>query len=133
MAGWAAGYAMAILSTAAFIYLLVKIPDPAIFQRWLGEGSPTLLVAVPASIGTFIAWTMAGLVIGSVYEVTDAGAQVNVLGSPSAPFLIGIAALALIPVPMLSLFWPRHWWLWCGMALAFLGLFGWLMPIFAER
>lgn len=133
MAGWAAGYAMAILSTAAFTHLLVKAKDPGIVGRWLGEGSPTLLVAVPASIGTVLAWTMIGLALGSMYEVTDAGAQMNALGSPSAPFLIGVAAIALIPVPMLALFWRRHWWLWCGMSGAFLGLFGWLMPILAER
>ena len=32
---------------------------------------PPLLIAVPLSVGTFVLWTMAGLILGSAYEVTN--------------------------------------------------------------
>ena len=132
MAGWIAGYAMALLSTAALTYVLIQRRMEAL-QRWLGAGTHTLMVAVPVSIGTFLAWTMAGLIIATVYDVTDLASQPNVLGSPSAPFLVAVAALAVMPLPLLLLLWSRQWWVWCGMSAAFLGLFGWFMPLLAER
>ena len=132
MAGWVAGYAMALLSTAALTYVFTRRRLEAV-QRWLGEGAHSVLVAVPVSIGMFVGWTMVGLGIASVYEVTGLASQPDVLGSPSAPFLVGVAALAVMPLPLLLLLWGREWWLWCGMSAAFLGLFGWLMPLLAER
>jgi len=67
--GWAAGYAMAILSTVAFTYLAFQ-PGPQKFvQRWIDPRVPGFLLAVPISIGTTIIWTMAGLVLASAYIV----------------------------------------------------------------
>jgi hypothetical protein len=44
-----------------------------------------------------------------------------------------MAALSFLPVPIMFLFSRRLWWIWVGMALAFVGLFGWAMPLLAER
>jgi hypothetical protein len=71
-------------------------------------------------------------VIATVYELADLGDEPGALGSPSAPFLVGIGALALMPLPLLLIAWRRYWWLWAALAGAFFGLFGWLMPILAE-
>jgi hypothetical protein len=133
LAGWIAGYAMALLSTAALTYLAIQGADQPLMRRIAPEGSSPLLVAVPISIGTFVLWTMVGLLLASLYEVADLGEEADALGSPSGPFLLMVAALAFIPLPILIIFWPRRWWLWTGMSLAFLGLFGWMMPILAER
>ena len=132
IAGWTAGYAMSILSTAALVFLFVKMPDMGAVRRWFPDMSPTLL-AVPASIGTMFAWTMAGIVIASVYDVLELRNQSSFLGAPSAPFLIAMGALGLMPLPVLLLVARRYWWLWCGMSFVFVGLFGWFMPIAAER
>jgi hypothetical protein len=132
LAGWFVGYAMALLSTAALTYLFVKMPDSAL-GGFLGDGTRPILAAVPFSIATFLAWTMAGLIIGAVYDVGELGDQPGFLGSPSAPFLGGVAVLAVMPLPLLVLLWRRYWWLWAGMSGAFLGLFGWAMPLLAEQ
>jgi hypothetical protein len=44
-----------------------------------------------------------------------------------------MGVLALLPLPVLVVLSGRLWWLWLTMALAFAGLFGWLMPLLAER
>lgn len=123
IAGWVAGYAMAILTTAALSYLAIG-PGRAAFERFAGSGMAPALVAVPASIGSFLAWTMAGLVLGMIYDLADLSA---------VPFFIGMVALALMPLPFLLLLSPRQWWLWAGMSGAFVGLFGVLLPFLAAR
>jgi hypothetical protein len=133
MAGWIIGYAMSLLSTFALSYLLAKVNDGAALKRWFGEGASTMLVAIPISIGTFFLWTMIGLVIGSVYELGEMGQQPNLLGSPSGSFLAGVTVVAVMPLPVLILLGRRFWWLWIGMSASFVGLFGWLMPLMAER
>ncbi len=130
LAGWIAGYVMAMLSTAALTYLVVTTPDLGRLNDWF-SGSRGLSV-VPFSVGTTLLWTMAGLALASLYQVLDLESQPDVLGSPSAPFLIGVAALAVMPLPFLMLVSRKRWWLYCAMSGAFLGLFGWLMPILAR-
>jgi hypothetical protein len=132
LAGWFAGYAMALLSTAALTYLFVKMPTSAL-ARYLGQDLRPILAAVPFSVGTFLVWTMAGMVAGAIYDVANLGRQPGLAGSPSGPFLVGVAILAVLPLPLLLLLWGRHWWVWAGMSGAFLGLFGWAMPLLAER
>jgi hypothetical protein len=38
-----------------------------------------------------------------------------------------------LPIPPLMLFARKFWWIWVGMSASFLGLFGWVMPVLAER
>lgn len=133
IAGWMAGYVMALLSTAALTYLAVRAADLGAIGRWLGEGASPALLAVPASLGTAMFWTFAGLLIGVAYDVGGMEDEPGVLGAPSAAFVVGMAAVAVLPLPVLLLLWPRRWWLWGSMSAAFLGLFGWLTPILAER
>jgi len=133
IAGWVAGYAMAVLSTVALTCVAWSSRDPRFFRRFFGEGVPAALVAVPASLGFFLVWTLAGVVLGAAYDLGGLDSQANALGSRSAPFLVGMAAAGAMPLPLLVLFFPRRWWLWCSMSGAFVGLFGWLMPLLAGR
>lgn len=133
IAGWVAGYSMAILTTIALTLVAVRGNGLAGFRTLIPEGVSPVLVAVPVSIGAFVVWTLAGLGLATFYELADLGDQSDALGSPSAPFLIIAAALAVIPLPLMVLLWRRNWWIWCSMSAAFLGLFGWAMPLLAER
>ncbi|MGD9934657.1 MAG: hypothetical protein AB7T37_13210 [Dehalococcoidia bacterium] len=133
IAGFVCGYAMALLSTAAFTYLLVKAENPWFVRQILYEETPMGLAAVPLSFGTALFWNFFGLVIGSVYRVLDAGGHPNALGSPSGPFLAGTVVIAVLPLPFLILVWPRYWWIYTGMSAAFVAMFGWTMPLLAER
>ena len=133
IAGFAAGYTMAILTTIAFVYLLVRGFGSSLVSRYAGGDMNPLVLSVPISIGAFLAWSMLGLLLGSAYRVGGLEDETNALGSPSAPFLVAMVAIGAMPVPLLLIFWPRLWWLWCGMALAFVGLFGWFMPLMAAE
>lgn len=131
--GWAAGYVMAILSTVALTYLAFQ-PGPQKFvQGRIDPGVPGLLLAVPISIGTTVIWTMAGLVLASAYVLGGFEDKPGALGAPSWQFTLIMAVLALLPIPALLVLSARLWWLWLTMSLAFAGLFGWLMPLLAER
>jgi len=133
IAGWVAGYAMAILTTIALTIVAVRGNGLAGFRTLIPEGVSPVLVAVPVSLGAFVLWTIAGLGLAMFYELASLGDEADALGSPSAPFLIMAAAAALIPLPLMVLLWRRNWWVWCALSAAFLGLFGWLMPVLAER
>ncbi len=133
IAGWLAGYVMAMASTVALTFLAIRTRESSLMNHWVDSEVSTVLLAVPIFMGTVLGWTMAGLVLGAIYDLGDLGSRADVLGSPSGPFLLIIAALAWLPLPPLLIFWRRYWWLWCGMSGAFLGLFGWLMPLLAER
>lgn len=133
VAGWAAGYAMSIISTFALVYLLLVGRESRFIVRYtIGEMNP-LILSIPASIGSFFGWTMIGLVLGSAYKVGGFAEHEGALGSPSGSFLLGMAALAALPLPAQLLFWPERWWLWLAMSATFVGLFGWFLPIMAEQ
>lgn len=133
VAGWVAGYAMGMLSTVALTFLAVRSRESSLVRRWVDSEVSGALLAVPIFLAAVIVWTMVGLILGAAYEVGNLEARGDFLGSPSWPFLLVVGALAWLPLPPLLLFWRRYWWLWCGMSAAFLGLFGWFMPLVAGR
>jgi hypothetical protein len=133
IAGWAAGYAMALASTAALTYLVVTSPRAGWMERVVAREVPGALLAVPLFTGLIVLWTMVGLVLGAVYEVADLGDRRSGLGSPSLLFTLLVLGLAWLPLPPLVALFPRRWWLWALMSVLFAGLFGWLMPHLAGR
>jgi hypothetical protein len=133
IAGWVAGYSMAMASTVALTYLVFRARHSATFERWISSEVPSALLTVPIFLGAVLGWTMVGLILGAVYSLADLGDKPGALGSPSAPFLLGMAALAWLALPPLIMVWRREWRLWCLMSATFLGLFGWLMPLLAAR
>lgn len=133
LAGWMAGYAMAIATTLAVVFLLSKMDRTAWLERWVASEVPVALLGVPVSIGSAVAWTMLGLLIGSLYLLGNFDTKPGALGSPSWPFTLIMAALAFLPLPPLMLFVRRFWWLWLAMSALFVGLFGWMVPLLAAR
>lgn len=131
--GWVAGYAMAVLSTIALTYLAMRPGAARFVGRWLAVDVSKTLVAIPIFVGTTLGWTMAGLIFGSAYKVGGFDTKPGALGAPSWVFVLIIVAIAWLPLPILLMLGRRYWWLWCSMSLAFVGLFGWLMPVLAER
>lgn len=131
LGGWMCGYAMSILTTVALTYLCIQPQVLKVVQKYLDI--PGLMLAVPISILTGVSWTMLGMMFGSLYLIGDFDQRPGALGAPSWEFLFIIGAMAWLPVPIMFLFSRRLWWIWIGLALAFVGLFGWLMPLLAER
>ena len=133
IAGWLAGAAMAMLTTATAAALALRARDSALVERWIAREVPATLLAVPVFAGAVVAWTLIGLGAGVIYEVADMAARPDGLGGPSATFTIAAAALGVTPALLLGIPWPRLWWLWSAHAAAFAGLFGWLLPWLAGR
>jgi len=134
IAGWVAGYAMGMVSTVALVFLTLRLSgDGEALDRLVSREVPRPLLVVPIFLGTTILWTIVGLVLGLIYDVGDFAHKPGALGAPSWVFLLLVAAVAWLPLPPLVIFGRRFWRLWCGMAVLFVGLFGWLMPLLAAR
>ena len=83
IAGWAAGYAMGVLTTIAVTIILVKDDEPAFLGSVFDPGVSRPLIAIPFFVGASLAWTMIGLVLGSAYRVGSFEETAGGLGSPS--------------------------------------------------
>ena len=133
IAGWAAGYAMAIATTFALVFLLTRVSRTGWLDRFFAHEAPFALVSVPISIGATLGWTMIGLILGAFWLVGGFESKPGALGSPSWQFTLVAGAMALLPLPPLVMFFRRYWWLWTTMSILFAGLFGWFMPLLAKR
>ena len=132
IAGWAAGHAMAIVTTIAAIYLLTQA-SPKFIDRLVDPEVSRALLGVPVFIGAKLAWTIVGLGIGSIYEVGGFEDGPSLLFAPSIGFAGAMLAIALMPVGILAALWSRFWWLWLAVAVSFAAAFGWGMPVLAAQ
>lgn len=133
IAGWAAGYAMGVLTTIAVTIILVKDEQPAFLGSVFDPQVSRPLIAIPFFVGASLAWTMIGLVLGSAFRVGGFEDSDGGLGSPSLSFTLAMVTMAALPALVGSVVWPRHWKLWLGLALGFALLFGWAVPHLATR
>ena len=133
IAGWAAGYAMGVLTTIAVTIILVKDDEPAFLGSVFDPQVSRPLIAIPFFVGASLVWTMIGLVLGSAYRVGDFEESASGLGSPSMSFTLAMVTLGALPALVGSVVWPRHWKLWVGLAVGFALLFGWAVPHLAGR
>jgi hypothetical protein len=118
IAGWIAGFAMAIATTLALTFLAWRAENAGFLQRFIDRDVPVMLVSVPISTGATVLWTMAGLMAGSAYRLAGLDEQ----PWPPAGFYVTLTGIAALPLPPLVLLWPRYWWLWLGMSGLFVGL-----------
>ncbi len=133
IAGAMAGYVMAMLTSVAVTYLVFRARDTEVLQRWVDRDVAGPLLLVPILTASVLGWVFVGLVAAIIYEVADLGAQPDGLASPSAVFTIIAVVFSIAPVMLLSILWTRLWWMWVGLGLPCVGLFGWLLPHLAGR
>jgi hypothetical protein len=129
IAGWVAGYAMAIASTLALSFLAWRAHGAAWLDRMVAQEVNPALLAVPIFLGASIGWTMVGLLAGSGYRL----AGLDDDGWPGSGFYVVLVLAAAFPLLPVLFFWPRYWWIWLGLGFVFLGAFGGLMPALAGR
>jgi hypothetical protein len=129
IAGWAAGYAMAIASTLALTFLAWRAQGAPWLERMVAQEVNPALLAVPILLGASIGWTMVGLLAGSAYRL----AGLDEGGWPGSGFYVVLVLAVAFPLLPLLFFWPRWWWMWAGLAGVFLGAFGGLMPALASQ
>lgn len=128
IAGWGAGYVMAMVSTVAVAYLLTRFETPTLVSSHIDPGVPRALIAVPYFVATTLLWTFIGLLIGAVYAVAGFADGPGGLGSPHMGYTLAICALAAMPAPVLCAVARRFWWVWLGVSATFAGAFGWAVP-----
>ena len=133
VAGAIAGYVMAMLTSVAVTYLVFRARDSELVERWIAQDVPGPVLLIPILTGSVLAWVFVGLVAAIIYEVADLGAQPDGLGSPSAAFTVVAVVFSIAPALLLGILWPRFWWMWLGLALPCVALFGWLLPHLAGR
>ena len=131
--GWVAGYVMAMLTTGAVTYLVLRSREAALIERWVARDVSGPLLVIPILTGAVVAWTMFGLVLGATYEVASLDGEAGGLGSPSVAFTLGVVMLGIAPALLVGILWQRLWWMWTSFAIAFGALFGWLLPHLAGR
>ncbi len=133
IAGWAAGYAMGVLTTVAVVVILVRDKEATFLSSVFDPQVSRSLIAIPFFVGASIVWTMIGLVIGSAYRVGGFEDSASGLGSPSMSFTLAMVTIGALPALIGSVIWPGHWKTWVGLAAGFALLFGWAVPHLAGR
>jgi hypothetical protein len=129
IAGWAAGYAMAIASTLALTFLVWRAQGAAWLDRMVSQEVNPALLVVPIFLGASLGWTLVGILAGSAYRLAGLDDE----GWPGSAFYVVLVLAGAFPLLPLLFFWPRYWGVWIALAVAFLAAFGVLMPALAGR
>jgi hypothetical protein len=124
---------MAIVSTGLLVAVATRLRTAVWLERWVARDVPGVALAVPVFTGMVIAWTMAGIGLGLLFSALGGADERGVPGVENLPYAAFVAGLGLIPAPPLLVLWPRYWWLPAAGGLAFIALFGLLMPYLATR
>lgn len=133
LAGWFAGYSVAISTTIVLTYLAMRVRTGGLAGRVFAQEMSGPLLAVPISIGNALLWTLLGMGLGAVYQIGDLDSTSDGLGSPSLGFTVGMVSMAAAPLIVLVMLWPRDWWAWLLGCASFAAAFGWLLPHLAGR
>jgi ABC-type methionine transport system permease subunit len=112
------------------MFSLVKNPSPTfrtIFERYKPAEVVLSLVALAYPV-----WGIIGAIVGILYTISDKQAPGSGLGSPNLVFTIAILAVTvMMAVPFVLLLRQVAAGV-AFIALASAGVFGWLVPYFAE-
>jgi hypothetical protein len=131
LAGWIAGYIMAISVTVSMSWLIVKTPANTRVASISGSDVDSRIAYVFIHLGAGLACTIVGLIVGTIYHITVIR-QVGVQSSEPF-FLIGVLILTLVSLILLVALWPKRWFLWLTQCVVFVAVFGLLVPFLASR
>ncbi len=129
MAGWVAGYVMAMATTVVLTYFAWTARDTEFMERLVAREVNSALLTVPIFTFAVLGWTIVGVIGGSAYRLAGLDEE----GWPGAAFYVLVGFAAAVPLIPLLLFWPGRWWLWLGMSGLFVLSFGALMPALAGQ
>lgn len=129
LAGLVCGYALALVSTPLVAVALLRLRSRTRFLSIaVPAQAPVLALTVVLLWFAFLLWTALGMVFGLVLLGFEDRVPRDGLGSPNLAFTLFVifwSVVAFAPVAMLLKPARRHV---LAAALAFAGVFGWLMP-----
>ena len=133
LAGGISGVIMAhIFIVAGALALLSLSRDSPGRLRAYFERVSWVVITVPLSLFSIAIWSLIGAVMGILYRVSLDHAPGGGLGSPNQAYTLAILlATAVLAAPWLVLLRHvlRHVLI---ISLAFVGIFGWLLPLFSD-
>ena len=132
--GTACGLFMGTLFTMVWAVALAtpgRLParGPRVLVRAPGSMSMAVLLPLVVMGG----WGIVGGFLGALYLAVNEIAPRDGFGSPNGVFTIAVC-LFTVNALILGALWTRRkaWWEGYGVGLAFVGVFGWLMPWLAD-
>jgi len=132
-AGFVVGYAFSLLFTGVTAVMVIDARSRVPFlSRAIAPNISAVQLAVPISLMAFVAWTLAGLLLGLVYRAARLNLAGGGLGSPNWPFTVGVLVTTAAFLAVVYYGWRRLSWPVLVSAAAFVGAFGWGMPHLAE-
>jgi hypothetical protein len=136
LAGLVCGLFMGTISLGAWIFISLSNRDMyERLARRLPQGIPLILLMLSLVVALPLAWGLSGIVAGLLYNVSIDHSPGAGLGSPNSVFTLAIICLtALLMLPPLFLIVKRKklGWGFIIVNLVFAGVFGWILPLFAN-
>ena len=133
VAGTAGGFLMASLFICAgslMMFSLVNSPTPAfrlIFDRFPPGGVVLSIVALAYPI-----WGIVGAIMGILYIISVEQLPGRGLGSPNLAFTLAVVVVAVMTAAPFAVLLRQVIAGVIAIAVAFVGVFGWFLPYFAE-
>ncbi len=133
LAGWIVGYAFSLVFTAFAAVMLVDARSRVPFlAKAIAPNLSAVMLAVPVSIGAFLAWTLVGMVLGLLYRGALVYLPGGGLGSPNWPYTLGVLLAGAAVLAVVAYAWRRVNWPVLTITATFVALFGWTMPYLAQ-
>ena len=133
IAGTSSGFLMASvfasIGTMA-LFSVVRDPPPGILPVF--ARIPPATIAMSVVILAYPVWGVIGVLLGLTYTVSSDLAAGGGMGSPNLMFTASVVVAATMVAVPLGVALKRVRWSVLVMTLAFIGLFGWFLPIFAD-
>ncbi len=131
--GFVVGYAFSLLFTAVAAVMIIEArSDLPYLAKAIAPNISAIQLAVPVSLLAFLWWTLAGLLLGSLYRAARLNLAGGGLGSPNWPFTLAVLLAALAFLGVVYYAWRRVRRSVLLTTVAFVGMFGWGMPHLAE-
>jgi len=133
LSGAISGLAMASVVVAVgplMLFFMVKDPPPTL-RTFLNMARPMTLT-MGLVVLSYPLWSILGAAMGLLYRASSAQAPVAGLGSPNLVFSIAVTIIAVAGAVPLALLLQRATVGVAALTLAFIGAFGWLLPLLAE-
>jgi hypothetical protein len=112
------------------LFPLVKDPSPR-FQALMRKTPPGMMV-IGLTVLAYPVWGIVGAVMGVLYDISVEQVPGRGLGSPNLVFTVAVMVVGIMLAAPFAVLLRRVIAGVVAITLAFIGVFGWFLPYFAE-